>query len=319
MGVLAWPAFPIAQRGGGSTPDAGMPIAPGIYLLAGRFVPGAQPDGNTIIFRAPDGLVAVDTGRHQEHTRRIVDFATGAGRPVAAIINSHWHLDHVGGNALLRERFPRAKVYASGALSAARAGFLANYRAQLQGAISKTDDPAAQEQLHEEVRLIDQGAKLEPDEVIDHTAPRKFAGLALDVHLETHAVTAGDVWLFESKSRTLVAGNLVTLPVPLLDTACPQRWREALDRLAAENFAVLVPGHGATMTRRAFDTYRTAFTNLLACGQSARSKDACASGWLADAGTLLAEQERGFARSLLDYYVDVLRADPATIATRCGR
>src|SRR6186997_570405 len=90
-------------------------LAPGITLLPGHFVPGTQPDGNTIIFCAPDGLIVMDTGRHAEHTQAIIDFAKGSGLPVKAIINSHWHLDHIGGNPKLRAQFPGVRVYASNA------------------------------------------------------------------------------------------------------------------------------------------------------------------------------------------------------------
>ena len=38
--------------------------------------------------------------------RILVDFAREQNRPIAAIINSHWHLDHVGGNPRLRAEFP---------------------------------------------------------------------------------------------------------------------------------------------------------------------------------------------------------------------
>ena len=50
--------------------------------------------------------------------------------------------------------------------------------------------------------------------------------------LEARAVTAGDVWLFDPATRVLAAGDLVTLPAPFLDTACPERWKAALDRVA---------------------------------------------------------------------------------------
>ena len=294
-------------------------IAPGIHLLPGAFVPGSQPDGNTIVLEAPDGLIVVDTGRHARHVQAIADFAANAKKPVKAIVNTHWHLDHVGGNAVLRDRFPGLRVYASGALHDARSGFLANYRAQLEEVVAKTTDAAALEGFRAELRLIDEGARLEPDEVIAKPGRRAIAGLPLEVGLETYAVTAGDVWLFEPKSRVLLAGDLVTLPVPFLDTACPPRWQDALDRLALIDFERLVPGHGEPMTRAAFDTYRGAFTRLLACGRSDRPKESCISGWLADAQALVPEGERGFTRALMDYYVGVLRADPAKTAKLCGR
>src|SRR4051794_5699964 len=99
-------------------------LATGVDLIPGGFVPGTQPDGNTIVFRAPKGLVVVDTGRHPEHTEQIVDYAKEHHQKIAAIINTHWHLDHIGGNALLRREFPNVKIYASGAFAGARKGFL---------------------------------------------------------------------------------------------------------------------------------------------------------------------------------------------------
>ena len=148
------------------------------------------------------------------------------------------------------------RVYASGALREARTEFLASYRKQLEDMLAKTTDPAARDEFQAEARRIDQGARLEPDEVITKAGRRMIAGLRLDVGLETYAVTAGDVWLFETTSRVLIAGDLVTLPAPLLDTACPSRWQESLDRLARVDFALLVPGHGAPMTREGFNRYR---------------------------------------------------------------
>src|SRR5689334_1513225 len=91
-------------------------LAPDVHLIPGKFVAGTQPDGNTVVFSAPEGLVVFDTGRHPEHTQEIVEFASAARKPVVAIVNSHWHLDHVGGNVLLRETYPKVRVYASGAI-----------------------------------------------------------------------------------------------------------------------------------------------------------------------------------------------------------
>src|SRR4051794_352511 len=45
-------------------PDVATTIASGVDLIAGAFVPGSQPDGNSVVFTGPNGLVVVDTGRH---------------------------------------------------------------------------------------------------------------------------------------------------------------------------------------------------------------------------------------------------------------
>jgi glyoxylase-like metal-dependent hydrolase (beta-lactamase superfamily II) len=300
-----------------ASPDASQ-IAPGIYLIPGVFSPGSQPDGNTVILRAPDGFIVVDTGRHPEHTQQIADFASREKRPVAAVVNTHWHLDHVGGNALLRDWFPSVRVYASDAIREARTGFLASYRKQLEEMLGTTSDPVRRRAFEAELGLIDQGARLEPDEVVARPGTRTVAGLPLEFGLETRAVTGGDVWLFDPKTKVLVAGDLVTLPAPLLDTACPARWKDSLDRLSRVGFTQLVPGHGRTMTRADFETYRAGFTHLLACGGGDRSKEECISGWLHDVSTLVPEKDQAFTRSLMDYYVGVLRSDPAKIAKLCG-
>src|SRR5437868_5522444 len=80
-------------------------VAPGVDLISSAFVPGHQPDGNSVIFRAADGLVVMDTGRHAEHTQRIIDYARAANLPIEVVVNSHWHLDHIGGNPRIRTAY----------------------------------------------------------------------------------------------------------------------------------------------------------------------------------------------------------------------
>jgi glyoxylase-like metal-dependent hydrolase (beta-lactamase superfamily II) len=133
---------------------------------------------------------------------------------------------------------------------------------------------------------------------------RTIAGHTFRVELESHAVTAGDAWLFDPTSRVLASGDLVTLPAPLFDTACAEGWKSALGRLAETDFNVLVPGHGATMGRADLATYRRAFGRLLECANGESPKQACIDGWMQDAALLIPANDEKLARSLLDYYMD---------------
>ena len=295
-------------------------LAPGVRLLPGRFVAGEQPDGNTVVFDGAGGLIVFDTGRHAAHTDAIIDYAHARDLPIVAIFNSHWHLDHVGGNARLRKAYPGARVHASGAIEQAMHGFLAKYRAQIEQILARPDaDPVQKAALRDELALIDAGPALYPDERIERAGVQAIAGRRVQVGLETRAVTAGDVWLFDPATRTLAAGDLVTLPAPLFDTACPARWQAALGRLAKVDFERLVPGHGAPLTRAQFATWRTAFDHLLACSASKAAKDACIGGWMRDAQALVPAAEEKLARGLLDYYVDnSLRGDAAKTRELCG-
>ena len=198
-----------------------VPIAPGIDLIPGEFVPNRQPDGNSLIFRTPTGLVVMDSGRHAEHTQRILDYAHQANLPIKAVINSHWHLDHIGGNPRIRAAYPNVQIFASAAIDDAMHGFLAGYRKQLEDAIAQAKDASKTQPWRDEIAIIDAGHVLYPDVIIDKTRTRRITGRDFVLHLESHAVTAGDVWVFDPKTRVLAAGDLVTLPVPFLDTACP--------------------------------------------------------------------------------------------------
>jgi glyoxylase-like metal-dependent hydrolase (beta-lactamase superfamily II) len=294
-------------------------VAPDVDLIRGRFVPNAQPDGNSVLFRGPKGLVVVDTGRHPEHTQAILDFAAKTKVAIAAVVNTHWHLDHVGGNPLVRRAHPAVRVYASAAIDGALSGFLADYRKQLQSMIDKTPDADAQKPWRAEIALIDAGPGLGPDVRIAATGDQTLGGRTLRIGFASRAVTAGDLWVYDPKSRVLAAGDLVTFPGPFLDTACPSGWQKALGELEAVDFETLVPGHGAPMTRQDFRSYRTAFDALLTCsGASDRNSDECIDGWTRAMAPFLEDEDPKFVRGLLGYYVDLLRKGGSRIAALCA-
>ena len=199
-------------------------------------------------------------------------------------------------------------------------GFLADYHAQLEDVIAKAgDDAAKQAPSRAELALIDAGPKLYPDERIGETSMRTIAGHAFRVGFESHAVTAGDVWLFDPATRVLASGDLVTLPAPLFDTACAEHWKSALGHLGDVDFKLLVPGHGSPMGHADLATYRRAFDHLLECAAGESPKQACIDGWMHDAGPLIPASDEKLARSLLDYYVDGnLRSDAAIKRKLCG-
>lgn len=288
-------------------------IAEGVTLIPGALRPGEQPDGNTVVFDAPQGLVVLDTGRYERHSHRILDFAADEGRPVAAIVNSHWHLDHISGNAAIRDAFPSAEVHGSLAIDGALIGFLAGYRVQLLEAIAATTDETQVALWRAEVERIDLGPRSRPTVPITGPGERAIAGHEFRVGF-SKATTLGDVWLYDPKRRVLASGDLVTLPVPFLDTACPQRWRAAFADVAAVDFDILVPGHGKPMDREGFNLYRRAFNNLLVCAATPTTAGTCAADWKRDASALLTEADRSAVDEMIGYYVEYRLRGPA--ATR---
>lgn len=288
------------------------PVATGVWLIPGGMLPGRQPDGNTVVFAAPDGLIVMDTGRHVWQRDAILDFAKAQGKPIAAIVNSHWHLDHVSGNPALRAAYPGLKVYASNAIDEALTGFLAKSAAQAKPYLDSGKlPPETAEDVRGDIATFENGAALKPDVVIAESSTRRIAGKPLAVNLAADAATAGDVWVYDPKSRVLASGDLVTLPAPFLDTACPAGWSAALARIAATPFTTLIPGHGMPMTRGQFGTYRKAFDAFVACAASPREASACAADWAGSVAALPGADPANSKRALgmAAYYArDVLRA-----------
>ncbi len=314
------------------------PIAPGVFVERDTFAAGEQPDGNSVLFSGPAGWVVFDTGRHVAHTRAVADFiqaTPGAGSavppageplplPLRAVVNSHWHLDHLGGNAWLRAHVPGTRVYASEAVAPALSGWLADSRRDMQAMLDapagQRPDAATQAMLRGDIALIDQGPALLPDVVVSGPRTLDDAGRPLQIGHEGPAATAADLWLYDPTTRVLAVGDLVTLPAPFLDTACAPGWRAALAHVAQVPFTTLVPGHGAPMSRDEFGTWRRAFEGLLDCAAATGpTTAACSAGWVSALGALLPADHHEKAARMATYYVDQhLRATPAKRDRYCA-
>lgn len=287
-------------------------LAPGVHLIAGVQTPDRGPDGNTIVFEGREGLVVVDTGRHVWHSDAILNFAQARGRPIAAIVNTHWHLDHSSGNGRIKAAFPRARVYATNAIDRALAegGFLARDFARTPEYLA---DPGLTETDKDEVRIfiatMGERDVLRPDTTLARSERRRIGGRGFDVHVTEGAVTDADIWLYDRSTRIVVLGDLVTFPVPYFETACPNRWRAALDEVWATPFELAAPGHGDPMTRDQFNVYRTAFGGLVDCAHTEAAVESCGERYSHTLMPLLNgdETRRQRVAAGVAYYVGFLR------------
>jgi glyoxylase-like metal-dependent hydrolase (beta-lactamase superfamily II) len=284
----------------------------GYHLVPGSLEPGRGPDGNSIFIDAPEGLILVDTGRHPAHRDALLAYARQRGRAVAAIVNTHWHLDHSTGNAEIRAAYPAAPLYASTAIEGALTGFLARSRGSIQRQLDAGQIPEANRaEVRRAFAVMDNPDSLRPTRPVTQSGEMTIAGRRLQVNLAAFAATEGDVWLYDPATRVAVVGDLVVAPVPFMDTACPEGWRRALGEIAAAPFEVLIPGHGAPMTRAEFTAWRSAFDNLLDCGASERPREDCIAGWRRDAAAFVPAGREAMVDGLAGYYVDSrLRSAP---------
>jgi glyoxylase-like metal-dependent hydrolase (beta-lactamase superfamily II) len=282
-------------------------------VIAGAFPTDRGPDGNSVILRAPRGLIVVDTGRHPVHQDKLLAFARKAGAPIAAIVNTHWHLDHTGGNAELRAVYPGAEIVATRAVEGALVGFFPSGRAQGDALIAS--GKATPQQI-EDIRLgreaVDDTANLRPTRPIAQSGSVEIAGRPLDLHVAPFAATEADLWIYDAATRTAIVGDLVVAEVPFFDSGCPEGWRAALGEIAATPFVRLIPGHGDPMTRDAFARWRAAFDALLDCAASPAEAATCVAGWRTGTAEFIpAGDEARIAEYTAYYLTEILRSPAA--------
>ncbi|HSG35392.1 MAG TPA: MBL fold metallo-hydrolase [Sphingomonadaceae bacterium] len=280
-------------------------------IIPGHIDLAIGPDGNTIVLDAPDGLIVIDSGRHAAHSEAILAHAEEAGRPIAAIVNSHWHLDHTTGNVDLRRAFPAAELIATGAAEGALTGFLAEAPANARRRI---DDPASSEddrtRASRTLAILTEQGMLVPAVPVTESGVRIIAGRKIELHVAPSAVTEADLWLLVPDEHLAIVGDLVVAQSPFFDTGCEEGWEAALDAIGAAQWDTLIPGHGAPMDRAGFARWRTAFSSFVACSRSDAAAEACADGWERDAAGFFTEAEAPSVRELSRYYIAVLRSPP---------
>lgn len=291
--------------------EAPVEVAPGIHLIRFTGTPGRGPDGNTTIFDAPDGLIVVDTGRHTQVTDAILAFAKQRQRPIVAIVNTHWHLDHSSGNGRLKAAYPQARVYTTTAVDKVLApgGFLArNWEGTIKG-LPTTTDAVRKEEMQIFISTMEKRDELRPDVPVAKSGNLSLAGRTLDVRVTDKAVSDADVWIYDGPSRIAVIGDLVTMPVPFFETACPDRWRAAMDEVWATPFQTAIPGHGRPMTREQFDVYRKSLTEFVACVRTDKPAAACGAVWVDGTASLIGDDpaRRKAIAANMEYYVGYLR------------
>ena len=290
------------------------------HLIPGSVPMDKGPDGNSIFLDAPKGLILVDTGRHPEHAAKLIDYARERGRPIAAIVNTHWHLDHTTGNLDIRQAYPDAQVYATLAIDGALTGFLARSRQQSDERLADSKTPEAEKvQLLRARSRLDNPDSLRPTIPVKQSGSMKIAGRKLDVHVAPNAATEADLWLYLPKERIAIVGDLVVDIVPFMDTACPDGWKKALDEVADTDFVTLIPGHGAPMDRAQFRQWKLAFDNFIDCGKSAQIEEICVAGWKSDAAPFIDVEHSAYAIAAAKYYLETrFRSSPEEQQKYCA-
>lgn len=193
--------------------------------------------------------MVIDTMTFPEMAMGIASEIARRGVHVDAVLNTHHHIDHVGGNTL----FADVPVVA--------------HPASVQ-ALQQLGLPAARyDRLMPQFRgRFDTLALSLPEPRLDQLVPPR--GGELRAFPAAHSATDVAVWF--PSSRVLIAGDLCFIGVtPLAVNGLISGWIAALDALIALQPTVVVPGHGPIGTGEDLRVLREYFLTIQCIGQIA--------------------------------------------------
>jgi glyoxylase-like metal-dependent hydrolase (beta-lactamase superfamily II) len=244
-------------------------VADGAYAFITPEERSGFQSGNSIAVIGDNGVLVFDTGNIPSSTRRqIAELRKLTDKPVRYVVNSHWHPDHNLGNAEYRAAFPNVVIVGT---SATRQGILeqvpgyfeqmksfhatdSSLRAALARGTMRDGQPIPENLrvtwgiiTHDYSEFLPEVLTARPlgsDLVFDDSLTIDLGHRLVKIVRPGRGNTAGDAFVFLPDSRTLLTGDLVTLPCPFPGTSFFSDWIAALDQIDGLHAATIVPGHG---------------------------------------------------------------------------
>jgi len=196
-----------------------------------------------------DRAIVVDTMTFPEMAAGMVDELARRNVQVSAVLNTHHHIDHIGGNILFAD--VPVVAHPQSVLALQRLGFPTSVYDRLMPQFQGRFDTL-------ELKV--------PKPMLEPIAPPR--GGILQVFGPAHTATDVAVWF--PTSRVLIAGDLCFIGVtPLAVNGLVSGWLAALDTLIALQPEVVIPGHGSIGTVQDLITLQDYFLAIQRIGQQA--------------------------------------------------
>ncbi len=248
-----------------------IPVADGVYAAIGKNTAPMLIGSNAAIIVNEDDVVVVDSHYTPSAARALLaEIKALTDKPVRYVVNTHWHNDHTQGNQSYFNVFPGGAEFISSHLTRediekkaipsikqsleSMPQNLAQAEEQLAAGKGADGQILTDEQKVQRRAQIDrQKAYLEELRTLEITLPTITFERSLVLHTRTRPIhilffhgghTRGDVVVYLSKEKVLVAGDLVTSGLPFPRDSYPAEWVKTENAIAALEFDQLIPGHG---------------------------------------------------------------------------
>lgn len=242
--LLAAPSVLADGAGGAGATIEIQRLRPGLQLLTGAGC-------NVVAWTGPDGAVLVDSGKAENAPQLMDAIARITPRGVRFVVNTHWHPDHTGGNALLGQSGALAVSQENVRLRMAEPQDLVEYALEVPAAAGEALPVVT---FEDRLVLNLNGDRLE----LLHAPAAHTDGDGMAWWAEANVVHLGDVFYAQGYPfiDTARGGSLAGL-VAAVETV--------LSRADADT--LIVPGHGPVSTRADLAAYRDM---LVAIGRRVR-------------------------------------------------
>jgi glyoxylase-like metal-dependent hydrolase (beta-lactamase superfamily II) len=225
VAVPALAAQPPAQSG-----------PPRSYHVTGPIHVAVQEDRNTTVVVGNDSLLIIESNYVERAQNLKSLIATISPRPVRLVVNSHWHADHVGGNALFASE---------GAVTIAHENTRRRMSAdQINPATGNIQARAWAPEFLPMVTIND-GMKIH------------FAGEEIEFIHTPDAHTDSDLFAYFPRSNVIFTGGLLNYPT-YAGIRSADRFVEALDKLLAlaNDQTKIIPWRGPLIGKREVQEWR---------------------------------------------------------------
>ena len=259
-------------------------VAPGIHAAIAHSISGPAVANATIIDLG-DKTIVVDTFMTIHAADELASAAENVtGRRAFAVVTSHFHIDHVGGNAAFADT-PMIATRRTLDLIAAdspadRDAYADQAEAMLRsarGALEAAEDAEAEASargllaMAEAMRQTqDRYSLVLPDLLFDGRLTIE-GERSIDIVAAGMGHTPSDIYVHVPDAEVVVAGDLVWNRIhPKTNDGFPPEWAVAVDGIASLKPSIVVPGHGAVGDLETVETMAAYLRSLDGLVQEAR-------------------------------------------------
>jgi glyoxylase-like metal-dependent hydrolase (beta-lactamase superfamily II) len=249
------------------------PVVDGVW--AALVAPGGGAHGNAALVDLGGSALVFDTHMTVAAARELREAAEEQIGPVEVVANSHWHADHVRGNAtfagvlVVSTAVTRDLVTALGPPRLeAHKEYAAEHLDEIRGWLAKATKEADVAELSSELAVLETLDEIElrpPDRTFEEETYDLGQGRRA-VRMETRggAHTLSDGFVVVDDGAVVLAGDLVVIGFhPNLTSGVPGNWPNVLDAMEALDPDHVVPGHGPVGAKADLGVVRTYLEDLM--------------------------------------------------------